>query len=452
MPTNNFRSILKKAFNEGFTVSDIYGSNNSPNYKPKILKEIDPNTSDDDTEKEPENDATKKDNDTPKSDTASPDNPLDGNSPPTEQPSDGKGEEKAKGSSDEAPGDNGQDSKAQPERPRPKPDPITPPEPIKTVETPEQKVVRLYTDTGDADTDYSNTSENNIRLGKFKFDNAGLKLDKVLTEDDLDGGISTKDIENRLTPEQHELYKEKNKELRKKYPLIDMREKMCLIHNAHIPFTKRDEKWNDIKIEPDQRKQAYLKLNEYMEEHFTKHWEDKLKYVNFLKTIKINFSDKPAIRANLISSKGFISEENENIIPLNKVYAQVPKSIQELLLDNSEDPIFVKSNIFRTLNSSFDQEIAASNSLYVILNKDNIKYGDDTNGGDLGDTEDDKGDDEEDKNDEELTKSENGEKLENPTPEEAPPEGTTPEETGKEGPKEENGEEGLVPIGKDVEI
>ena len=186
-----------------------------------------------------------------------------------------------------------------------------------------------------------------------------------------------------------------------------------------------------------------------MEEHFTKHWQDKLKYVNFLKTIKINFSDKPAIRANLISSKGFISEENENIIPLNKVYAQVPKSIQELLLDNSEDPIFVKSNIFRTLNSSFDQEIAASNSLYVILNKDNIKYGDDTNGGDLGDTEDDKGDDKEDKDNEkdDLTEPENGDKLENPTPEEAPPEGTTPEETGKE----ENGE-GLVPIGQDVEI
>jgi hypothetical protein len=447
MPTNNnFRNLLKNAFfKEGFTVSDIYGSNNSPKYKPEILREIDP-----DDKKEPENDQSpQKDNDTPQSDTASPDDPLDNNSPSPEQSSNGAGEEKEKGPDDtSATGGNGQDNKEQqPERPRPKPDPITPPEPIKTVETPEQKVVRLYTDTGDADTDYSNTSENNIRLGKFKFDNAGLKLDKVLTEDDLEGGISTKDIENRLTPEQHELYKEKNKELRKKYPLIDMREKMCLIHNAHIPFTKRDEKWNDVKIEPDQRKQAYLKLNEYMEEHFTKHWQDKLKYVNFLKTIKINFSDKPAIRANLISSKGFISEENENIIPLNKVYAQVPKSIQELLLDNSEDPVFVKSNIFRTLNSSFDQEIAASNSLYVILNKDNIKYGDDTNGGDLGDTEDDKGDDEEDKNDEELTKSENGEKLENPTPEEAPP-----EETGKEGPKEENGEEGLVPIGQDVEI
>jgi len=200
--------------------------------------------------------------------------------------------------------------------------------------------------------------------------------------------------------------------------------------------------YNSIKIDENQRKQAYEKLNSYMEAHFSIYWQDKLKYVDFLKTIKINFSDKPAIRANLINSKVFINEDNENIIPLDKVYAQVPKSVQELILDNSESDIFKKSNIFRTLNSSFNQEIGASNSLYVIINSENIKYGDDNGASstpDVGTEEDDS-----DNNSDDSSKSDAGDDTE----------GTASEET-PENPESDNSnpdDSGLEPVGSDVEI
>lgn len=359
----NFRENLKKTFVEGFTVDQLYASNK---YNAKILKEIDPNTDSDKEEDLNLNDPTGE----------IPDD-SDKTAEDSEKDSDVSSSDDSSSDDNKKSDEPNQQSEKEP-RKRPEPAEITPPEPITPIETPEQKIERLYTDTGDVDIDYANTNENNIRLSKFKFDNAGIVLDKVLSEDDLKGGISIRDIENRLTPEQTDLYRAKNKELRKKYPLIDKREKMCLIYNAHVPMTKRDEKYNAIKIDSDQRKQAFEKLNAYMEKHFSINWQDKSKYVNFLKTIKVDFSDKPAIRSNLINTNIFINEDSNDIIPLDKVYVDIPKSIQELLLDNSEDVNFVKSNIFRTLNSSFNQEIASSSSMYVIINSENIKLGDGT--------------------------------------------------------------------------
>lgn len=414
---NNFRDSLKRTFNERFSVSDLYGADK---YSPIILKEIDPNdsTSDDDLGNPVQDDPEMKDDPSndPKDDVSSDDKDASDD----KDPSDSKDPTADTEPTDDKP------------KKRPEPEEITPPDPITPVETPDQKVTRMYTDTGDVNVDYSITSESNIRLAKFKFDNAGIVLDKVLSEDDLKGGISTKDIENRLTPAQTDLYKEKNRELRKKYPLIDKREKMILIHNSNVPMSKRDEKYNEVKIDNNQRKQAYEKLNAYMIDHFSPFWQDKTKYVDFLKTIKVNFSDKPAIRANLINSKTFISEDDENIIPLDKVYSQIPKSVQELILDNNDDENFVKSNIFRTLNGAFSQEVAAAGSFYVIINSDNIKLGDGTNN---DKKEDDSKDDS--SNDTDTEKSD------------------TSDEEGSDKTSSEtkpSGDAELTPVGQDVEI
>lgn len=407
----NFRENLKKTFVEGFTVDQLYASNK---YNAQILKEIDPNTDSDKEEDLNLNDPTGE---------------IPDDSDKTDEDSE-KDLDVSNSDDDKKSDEPDQQSEKEP-RKRPKPAEITPPEPITPIETPEQKIERLYTDTGDVDVDYANTNENNIRLSKFKFDNAGIVLDKVLSEDDLKGGISIRDIENRLTPEQTDLYRAKNKELRRKYPLIDKREKMCLIYNAHVPMTKRDEKYNSIKIDSDQRKQAFEKLNVYMEKHFSINWQDKSKYINFLKTIKVDFSDKPAIRSNLINTNIFINEDSNDIIPLDKVYVDIPKSIQELLLDNSDDVNFVKSNIFRTLNSSFNQEIASSSSMYVIINSENIKLGDESSNEDTEKSSDEESKDSKDDADD----STDDDGLE-------PPPGTNEEET----------EGSTDPIGTDVEI
>ena len=253
--------------------------------------------------------------------------------------------------------------------------PSEPPAPPEPEETPEQKVTKMFSDTGDVDEDYSLSNENNIRLEKFKFTNAGIDLKKLIPEDDQKSGISTKDVANLLTPSQRDMLKDKNRELRKQYPLMDKREKNLIIHNSNVPIFNTVQ-GHDIEISSDMKKQAYDKINAYLETNFAKNWQDKSKAINFLRTIKINFSDAPAIRANLIDMGSMMSEEGENYkIPLDKINVLVPVTIQDFIKKNKEDPTFAKSNIFRTLTSAYNQESGTKGQIYIIFNSENLGEG-----------------------------------------------------------------------------
>lgn len=262
------------------------------------------------------------------------------------------------------------------------PTPEAPPEPEKT---PDQKVTEMFADTGDVDVDYSLTNENNIRLEKFKFVNAGIDLNTMIPEDDKKSGISTKEIVNLLTPSQRDMLKDKNRELRKKYPLMDKREKYVILHNSNVPiFNTKEGETREISKET--KKQAYDKINAYLETNFGKNWQDKSKAIDFLRTIKINFSDTPAIRANLIGLESMMSEEGENYkLPLDKVNVMVPSIVQEFIKDNKEDPSFAKSNIFRTITSAYNQEAGTKGQIYVVLNSENLGDGEGAEGGDATD-------------------------------------------------------------------
>jgi hypothetical protein len=235
-------------------------------------------------------------------------------------------------------------------------------------ETPEQKITKMFADSGDIEVDYSLTNENNVRLEKFKYINAGIDLEKVIPEDDLKTGISSKDIMNLLTPSQRDVLRDKNRELRKMYPLIDKREKYIIIHNSNVPVYN-----NENTLSSDMKRQAYDKINAYLETNFGKNWQDKTKAINFLRTIKINFANSPAIRANLIDLKSMSPEDGENYkIPLDKVNVFVPSVIKEFIKSNKEDPLFSRSNIFRTLISGYNQEIGSSGQVYVVLNSESF--------------------------------------------------------------------------------
>jgi hypothetical protein len=246
----------------------------------------------------------------------------------------------------------------------------TPPEPQ---ETPEQKITKMFADTGDVDADYGLNNENNIRLEKFKFTNAGIDLKTLIPEDDLKTGISSKEVVNLLTPSQRDLFKTKNKELRKTYPLIDTREKNIIIHNSNVPISSNQNGVN-VEISSDMKRQAYSKINAYLEANFSKSWQDKSKAIDFLRTIKVNFSETPAIRANLIDLGSMISEEGENYkIPLDKVNVLIPSTVHDFIKLNKEDPIFSKSNIFRTFTSVFNQEAGTTGQVCIIFNSENIQ-------------------------------------------------------------------------------
>lgn len=281
------------------------------------------------------------------------------------------------------------DSKDSPEEQEAPPIDTTPDEapeaPPVPEETPEQKVTKMFADTGDIDEDYSLSNENNIRLEKFKFVNAGIDLKKLIPEDDQKSGISTKDVMNLLTPSQRDMLKNKNRELRKKYALMDKREKNIIVHNSNVPISSI-QNGQTVEISTDMKKQAYDKINAYLETNFGKNWQDKSKAIEFLRTIKINFSESPAIRANLIDVASMISEEGENYkLPLDKINVMVPSVVQDFIKTNKEDPTFARSNIFRTITSAYNQEAGTKGQIYVIFNSANLGDGEQETPNDSGD-------------------------------------------------------------------
>ena len=178
---------------------------------------------------------------------------------------------------------------------------------------------------------------------------------------------------NLLTPSQRDILKDKNRELRKTYPLMDKREKNVIIHNSNVSICNTKEGEN-VEISTDMKKQAYDKINTYLETNFGKNWQDKTKAIDFLRTIKINFSETPAIRANLIDAVSMLSEDGENYkIPLDKVNVLVPSIVQEFIQSNKEDPTFARSNIFRTITSAYNQEAGTKGQIYVIFNSENLE-------------------------------------------------------------------------------
>jgi hypothetical protein len=286
-----------------------------------------------------------------------------------EEPSDDNSESTPEESTDtsEEPQETPEDNPEEPSNDAPETAPVEP------QETPEQKINEMFGDTDDVNSDYSLTNENNIRLEKFKFVNAGLDLEKIIPEDDLKNGISSKDVMGLLTPSQIDVLKEKTRELRKEYPLIDKREKNIIIHNSNIPMYSIQE-GSKKEIGDEYKKQSYEKMNAYMEENFGKNWQDKNKAIEFLRTIKINFDDKPAIRANLLDLPSMIVEEGDTYkIPLDKINIFTPAIINDFIKSNKEEPTFNKSNIFRTIVSSFNQEYGSKGQIYVVFDSENIK-------------------------------------------------------------------------------
>lgn len=275
-------------------------------------------------------------------------------------------------SSEETPTEDKPEEEASTETPTEEEPEATPPAPVEPQETPEQKVTKMFADTGDINEDYGLKNENNIRLEKFKFVNAGIDLMKIIPEDEKKSGISSKQVLNLLTPAQRDMLRDKNRELRKQYPLIDKREKNIIIHNSNVPILNIKD-GQTVEISTDMKKQAYEKINAYLEANFGKNWQDKSKAIEFLRTVKINFAQAPAIRANLIDLNSMIAEEGENYrIPLDKVNIMVPSIVQEFIKTNKEDPTFSKSNIFRTLASAYNQEAGTKGQVYVIFNADNL--------------------------------------------------------------------------------
>jgi hypothetical protein len=238
----------------------------------------------------------------------------------------------------------------------------------------QQKVQEMFKDTGAPDVDYSLGNENNVRLYKFKFTYAGVDVNDLMKNDEEKRiGLTRKELESRLSPEQLHYYKDKWKTLREKFPQIPQREKNVAIHNANIMLSINNKEGEEIPLPEDKRLQAYKKINAMLEKKFGTEWQDLPEALNFLKNIKINFSDERPVKNNLLSVKVLAEKDgvtDKPLIPFNKIYVETPASVQGFLRMSQESDLYNGSSIYQSLSSDFKESDRTKGTMDAIIKGD----------------------------------------------------------------------------------
>jgi hypothetical protein len=234
-----------------------------------------------------------------------------------------------------------------------------------------QKLKQMFTDSGDLVYDYSLTNEFNQRLFKFKFTYAGIDVNQLMTSnDERTVGALKSELENRLSPEQRFYYVTKWKSLRKKYPEIEKREKNIIIHNTNIMMMVNDDFGEEIPLPEEKKKEAYEKIDKLLIQKFGEEWLDSQEALDFLKNIKINFSNDKPVRTNLLSISIMDQKDkvtNSDLVPFNKIYIDIPVSIRNFLKSNETNEFYNSSSIFQNLISDFRNYSKISGNMDSII-------------------------------------------------------------------------------------
>lgn len=238
------------------------------------------------------------------------------------------------------------------------------------VQSDQQKIESMFIDSGDMDIDYSLSSDSNTRLARFKFTNASIDVSLLLSDIEKTAGVRTDELENRLSPAQRALYRNKNIELRKKYPEIDAREKNLIIYNSNVPFVHKDFSGKEAPISDEKVQEAYKKINKFMMKKYGRYWQDRHEAVDFITSIRVNFSEKESIRPNLSYVSDIFPDPESTVmktIYFDEINIKIPKFVEELLKNNTDNEKFKKSSVFRSLVSSYLPGPTKANSVYAII-------------------------------------------------------------------------------------
>lgn len=235
------------------------------------------------------------------------------------------------------------------------------------------KVNSLFKDTNNPESDYALTNPANIRLSKFKFKNAGIDIDQLVSETEKKTGLTADKLIYRLTPEQFDSYRNKSKDLRKKYDLIKEREKNIVIYNSRIPIYYLDTNTKEMtKLDennPNLLKNAFGKIDKYMINKFGEDWVDNNNAIDFIQGIKVNFNEIESITPNMITTKFF--SEGDKLTPFNKLYVKVPESVLNFISENKDNQLLHRSSVFRTIAAGYLNGSTDSNGVYPMIKVDN---------------------------------------------------------------------------------
>jgi hypothetical protein len=229
--------------------------------------------------------------------------------------------------------------------------------------TDDQKVREMFTDSGDPKIDFSLTADSNIRLARFKFKYAGIDPLTLMSDDEKKIGVRADELESRLTPDQYQIYIQKNKELRREFTQIASRERGIIIYNSNIPIFYNDENGVQRVITHKQDlKTAVDRIADFMKKSFGEDWVDNKKAIKYIQSIKVNFSDEKKVRPNLIPISYFQPVGERGVIAFNRIYSPLPPTIDKFIKDNMDIEDYKKSPLFRTFVNDFKGEDGVGSS------------------------------------------------------------------------------------------
>jgi hypothetical protein len=237
--------------------------------------------------------------------------------------------------------------------------------------TAEQKIEKLFKDTGNPSHDWNLASEENQRLATFKFKVIGVDHESLMTEQEKAEGVPSNVLEQRLTTDEMVVYRDTVSELREKYPLIAQREKNLILWNASIPIYAENDKGESVNVYKDKNtiNDAFEKIDEYLKNKYEESWQDNEDAINFVRNVKINFAtEKSKITPHLITNKNLRELSENDLVSFNVVSSDAPDSVLNFIRDNLENEQFNKSPVFNTLSSDFSEDGSISRgSVYPII-------------------------------------------------------------------------------------
>lgn len=112
-----------------------------------------------------------------------------------------------------------------------------------------------------------------------------------------------------------------------------------------------------------------------MMKKYGRYWQDRHEAVDFITSIRVNFSEKESIRPNLSYVSDVFPEQDSTVmrtIYFDEINIKIPKFVEELLKNNTDNEKFKKSSVFRSLVSSYLPGPTKANSVYAIIKPEEV--------------------------------------------------------------------------------
>jgi hypothetical protein len=88
--------------------------------------------------------------------------------------------------------------------------------------------------------------------------------------------------------------------------------------------------------------------------------------LDFVQSIKVNFSERESITPNMLTLKFFDKSDND-MIPFNKLYVKTPKSVDDFIKENKDNQDYLRSSVYRAMAAGYLESSTDRNGVFATI-------------------------------------------------------------------------------------